>query len=100
MTACQQQPQISGPEGGRCTQVWLYIVTKFEIISEFIDCAIKPLFFRTPNQFLYKFEINFELYDFKHWTTYFGPCNFKLGTHLTNNKWKSNEKMMKNIRKI
>ncbi len=23
-TTCQQRPQIWGPEGGRCTQVWLY----------------------------------------------------------------------------
>jgi hypothetical protein len=27
MTTCQQRQLFWGPKGGRCTQVWLYIIT-------------------------------------------------------------------------
>jgi len=35
MTTCQQRPQILGPEGGRCTQVWLYYDNLFFIEIQF-----------------------------------------------------------------
>jgi hypothetical protein len=32
-TTCQQRPQILSPEGGRCTQVWLYLKHSVSVSS-------------------------------------------------------------------